>query len=249
MRHFYLFTDFGYRGPYVGQMHARLADLAAAGVTVIDLMHDAPCQDPKSSAYLLAALVSEMPAAALCVAVVDPGVGTSRAPVVLEAGGRTFVGPDNGLLSIVAKRSPTPVWRRIGWRPETLSSSFHGRDLFAPAARKIAVEAEAWLHRWTTPFEPSAPPIGVTWPEDQPAVVYIDAFGNAMTGLRAGSLGANAALRVGDRRLAQAETFGAVPEGRAFWYENSIGLAEIAVNRGRAADQLQLSVGSPITSE
>ncbi len=247
MRHIYLFTDFEYSGPYVGQMHARLADRLPHGVAVIDLMHDAPRQDPRSSAYLLAALASDMPADAICVAVVDPGVGTARRAMVLEAGGRTFVGPDNGLLSQIARRTTGAVRRRIDWKPGVLSASFHGRDLFAPAAAYIAAEGKTWLEQATTALDPQTGGIGEDWPEDLPAVIYIDAFGNAMTGLRATALDAGATLGVGDLRLSRAGTFGEAPEGAAFWYENSLGLVEIAVNLGRADNRFQLAIGSPVT--
>ncbi len=88
-----LYTDFGYDGPYVGQMKAALAR-DAPGETVIDLMHDAPRHDPRAAAYMLAALAPEMPPDAICVGVVDPGVGGARPPVVMEVDGRRFVGPD-----------------------------------------------------------------------------------------------------------------------------------------------------------
>jgi S-adenosylmethionine hydrolase len=99
-----LFTDFGYEGLYVGQMKAVLAR-DAPNVPVIDLMHDAPAHDPRSAAYLLAALVPEMPEGAVCLAVVDPGVGSDRTPLVVNADGRWFVGPDNGLFEIVQRRA------------------------------------------------------------------------------------------------------------------------------------------------
>ena len=100
------------------------------------------CSDgqPRLAAYLLAALAVEFPKGSVFLCVVDPGVGGDRLPVVLEADGRWFVGPDNGLLNTVAAQSEHVVWRIITWRPELLSASFHGRDLFAPIAANIARE-------------------------------------------------------------------------------------------------------------
>src|SRR5262249_47000472 len=132
-----LFTDFGAAGPYVGQMKAVLCREAPA-VPVIDLMADAPACEPKSSAYLLAALAPWLSAGSVCLAVVDPGVGGRRAPIVVEADGRRFVGPDNGLFELVARRAAAAQAWEIAWRPPQLSASFHGRDLFAPVAGRLA---------------------------------------------------------------------------------------------------------------
>ena len=238
MRHIYLFSDFGSQGPYVGQMRARLAALPPDAFTVIDLMHDAPVQDPRSASYLLAALAADMPADAICVAVVDPGVGTRRDPLVVQADSRLWIGPDNGLLAIPARRARKAVWRRIDWRPDTLSNSFHGRDLFAPAAGHIAREGQGWLDRWTTPLGGGGTGKDRGWPDDLPAVIYIDQFGNAMTGLRAPTVSRTAGITVGDAALPHAETFGAVPPGAGF--------VEIAVNRGEAANVLGVRIGTPV---
>jgi S-adenosylmethionine hydrolase len=128
-----LFTDFGVRDPYVGQMKARLAEHAPTQL-VVDLLHEVPDFNPHAGAHLLAALAFGFPSGSVFLAVVDPGVGTPRDAVVVMTGGRWFVGPDNGLLSVAAARhADTRMWR-IVWQPEGLSSTFHGRDLFAPIA-------------------------------------------------------------------------------------------------------------------
>ena len=132
----HLFTDFGLDGPYAGQMHSVLAR-AAPGVPVIDLMHDAPVRDPHWSAYLLAALATEMGPDSVCVAVIDPGVGGARPPLIVSADGVRFVGPGNGLFEIVQRRAAQAMAWTIDWRPEKLSASFHGRDLFAPVAAML----------------------------------------------------------------------------------------------------------------
>ena len=245
MRLLYLFSDFTWNGPYVGQMRARAA-AALPGGAIIDLMHDAAAHDPKSASYLLAALAADMPPEAVCVAVVDPGVGTGRAPLIMAAGERVFVGPDNGLLEVPARRAAGAVWHRLAWRPETLSASFHGRDLFAPAAAMIAKHGAAWIAQHATPLGAAPRAAGQDWPDDLPAVVYIDGFGNAMTGLRADLCPPGKSLSVNGFRFNSAETFGAVAAGEPFWYRNSIGLVEIAVNRGRADQDLTLDVGTAI---
>ena len=217
----FLFTDFGYSGPYIGQMKAVLAS-RAAGIPVIDLMHDAPRFRPEPSGHLLAALGTHVPVGSVVVAVVDPGVGSDRRPLVLRADGTWLVGPDNGLFQPWLARSASIEAWEITWRPERLSASFHGRDLFAPVAAMIAMAAPV-------PGQPIAvAPVGRG---GDASVIYIDGFGNAMTGLVAADLPAGAVLRVGKERLSQAETFSAVPAGTAFWYVNSLGLAERAVPR------------------
>jgi S-adenosylmethionine hydrolase len=126
-------------------------------------------------------------------------------------------------------------------RPETLSASFHGRDLFAPVA--------GWLASGERPaHKPRASKIGrhADWPDDLPEIVYIDRYGNALTGLRGNFLPKGARVAVSGQVLRRARTFSDVPPGEAFWYENSNGLVEIAVNVGRAADALRLVIGSPV---
>jgi S-adenosylmethionine hydrolase len=243
-----LFTDFGRTGPYVGQMHgAILRDWPAA--RVVDLFADAPVHDPRRAAYLLAAYAEEFPPPAVFVCVVDPEVGGARQALALEAGGRWFVGPDNGLLAIVARRAEAASWRRIVWRPERLSASFHGRDLFAPLAAKIVMARESGAGMPDGWFEPlsAADVVGRDWPDDLAEAIYVDGFGNVMIGLRAAILPPRAALILKNgRKIAQARTFSDVPRGEVFWYENANGLAEIAMNCGRASSALDLTVGASV---
>lgn len=241
-----LYTDFGLSGPYVGQVKTVLA-LLARGAPVIDLMHDAPRCSPRPAAYLLAALAPVIPPGSAVLGVVDPGVGTDRAPIAVNADARWYIGPDNGLFEIVLRRAEVAAAWQITWRPEALSSSFHARDLFAPVTAKLALRG---------PVPGAVIPVDRVrrreWPDDLPEVIYIDGFGNAVTGLRASTLAksvpADATLiKAGGRSLAYARTFGDVPAGTAFWYENSSGLVEIAINGGGAAAELGLTIGTPVT--
>lgn len=236
-----LFTDFGLEGPYVGQVKAVLLGLAP-GVPVVDLMADAPACDPRRAAYLLAALAPEMPAAAVLLCVVDPGVGTDRTPMVAEMDGRLLVGPDNGLFEPLSRRAAVVRFWEITWRPQRLSASFHGRDLFAPVAARLA----AGTIPEAAGCRPVIPVGRPDWPDDLAEVVYVDRYGNAMSGLRAAALAPGARILAGGRTLPRARTFGDVPVGGAFWYENSCGLAELAVNGGSAATVLALDVGTPV---
>jgi S-adenosyl-L-methionine hydrolase (adenosine-forming) len=238
-----LFTDFGLAGPYTGQMKAVL-QRDAPGVPVIDLFADAPSCNPRAAAYLLAAHAAWFPPRTVFLAVVDPGVGGARAPLAVLAEGRWYVGPDNGLFEIVLRRAATAQVWEITWRPESLSASFHGRDLFAPAAALIARdEAPAWQAR---PLESPRRP---DWPDDLAEIVYVDHYGNAMTGMRAAALAEGARLRAGGRVITHARTFSDAAPGAALWYENANGLAEIAVNLGRADQAFGLAIGSAISVE
>jgi S-adenosyl-L-methionine hydrolase (adenosine-forming) len=234
-----LFTDFGLQGPYTGQMKAVLHRMAP-GIPVIDLFADAPTGNPKASAYLLAAYAPWFAAGTTFLCVVDPGVGGARPPVVIEAGGRWYVGPGNGLFELIERRAAKTRSWDIGFKPQHVSASFHGRDLFAPVAAMLARGAPP-------PGEPRKHADRRSdWPDDLAEVVYVDHFGNAITGLRASILPPNARLGAAGRVLERARTFSDRPPGTAFWYENSNGLAEIAVNQGRADRDLGLAIGSPV---
>ena len=239
-----LFTDFGLAGPYTGQVMAVLHGTAPA-VPVISLFADAPSARPLPAAYLLAAYAVWFPAGTVLLCVVDPGVGGARRAVIAEADGRLYVGPDNGLFDVVLRRAAeTRLWE-IGWRPERLSASFHGRDLFAPVAARLAAGEK--IAALAQPASDESATRG--WPNDLAEIVYIDHYGNAMTGLRGALLPPAARLVAGGETIAPAATFSAVPPGTAFWYINSNGLAEIAVNAARADTALGLAIGSPVKIE
>lgn len=233
-----IFTDFGVQGPYLGQMHAVLSTQAPA-VPVVDVFPDLPPYDVQSAAYLVPAYSQYLPENSVCLCVVDPGVGTDRRALVVRADSRWYVGPDNGLFSILIRRAVDVQVFEITWRPDRISISFHGRDLFAPVAAAIARG------------EPlSADEIDVTralspgWPEELMQVVYIDSYGNAITGLRSCTVNRKAIISVGGTPCEFRPTFAKAEAGTPFWYENSNGLLEIALPNGHAAEFLGLNVGS-----
>ena len=177
-------------------------------------------------------------------AVVDPGVGRRRPAIAIEADGRWYVGPDNGLLSVVAARACTVRSFSMSWMPVPRTPSFHGRDLFAPAAARLArgdVEPSA--------LEPVSAFEVDLGPGDLEQIIYLDHYGNAMTGIRAHALGAAVRARVGERSVTRERVFSDVHIGELFWYENSIGLVEIAANQSSAASILGLHVGQPVRIE
>jgi S-adenosylmethionine hydrolase len=237
-----LFTDFGLAGPYTGQVKAVLHQMAP-GVPAVDLFADLPAAKPKPAAYLLAAYGLWFPPGTVLLAVVDPGVGSDRDAIVVEADGRSYVGPDNGLFELVIRRAGNARSSEIVWRPAQLSASFHGRDLFAPVAAYLARGGLPPAALRSTEIQRFP-----DWPDDLAEIVYIDDYGNAITGVRAAALSAETRLAAGGRVVARARTFSDVPAGAAFWYENSNGLAEIAVNSGRADSVLGLAIGTPVAA-
>jgi len=233
----FLFTDFGTGGLYVGQVKAVLQERAPK-VPVIDLLHDAPVFNVKAGAHLLAALAARLPRDSVTLAVVDPGVGGRREPLAVLADGRWFVGPDNGLISVAAARAKKCEAFSIGWRPKELSASFHGRDLFAPVAAMLARGDRKMpkLKKAVLAVSFGADDIG--------EIIYVDHFGNLVTGLRVGKVPHDRALVINGRAVRYARVFSEVKQGEVFWYENSLGLVEIAASSASAQQALGLKPGS-----
>lgn len=235
-----LFTDFGVNDFYVGQVRVAIRT-HAPGAEVVDLLHSAPNFQIEASAHLLAALARHFPLGSVCLAVVDPGVGTSRDAVAMQADGKWYVAPDNGLLSVVAARSRNCDVLRIKWRPENLSHTFHGRDLFAPIA--------AWLDSGGVPPGKLERVAGLKIrlsDADLGEIIYFDHYGNALTGLQADTLPDHAVIGIGECMLSYAQVFADAVPGKPFWYRNSIGLVEIAQNGRSARDALGLKLGDAV---
>ena len=238
-----LFTDFGADDIYVGQIKAALLQHFPTAV-VIDLLHNAPNFRAAAGAHLLAALQESFPRNSVFLALVDPGVGSDRDAVVLQADRKWYVGPDNGLLSVIAARAGEKKTWRIAWRPARLSASFHGRDLFAPVA--------AWIARGDVPphtVEETSDLQVRLGAGDLAEVIYIDHYGNAVTGLRGANIPRGAALSARGAQLVHANVFADVPTGSGFWYENSSGLIELAANGASAALLLGIKVGDAVCVE
>jgi S-adenosylmethionine hydrolase len=175
------------------------------------------------------------------VVVVDPGVGSARAGLVLAAGGHWFVGPDNGLLTVVGARARDARWWRLPSADATAAPTFHGRDVFAPAAVRLARGDFAALGAVIV-----AAPDVVFDAGELARAIYVDHYGNVWSGLRAANLPRATRVRAGGVEFAHAETYARVDKGQSFWYVNSVGLLEIAVNRGSAAEVYGLAPGARI---
>jgi len=238
-----LLTDFGTADGYVGEMKGVLAT-GAAGAALVDVAHDVAPHDVDGARLALARYWRKFPGGTVHVVVVDPGVGTDRAALAVESEGRFLVGPDNGVLS--------PALLQPGMRcvslpiPAGAAPTFHGRDVFAPAAAELAqgILLDAL-------GEPVAAPIVRRTPEAvrredgtiAGVVITIDRFGNAVTNLMARRGGV---LVVGERRLALSRSYGDAVPGAPVALVGSSGLVEIALRDGNAAAHLGLGRGSAI---
>jgi S-adenosyl-L-methionine hydrolase (adenosine-forming) len=254
-------SDYGLEDHFVGVCHGVMARVAPR-VRVIDVSHAVPAQDVRHGAVVLAQAVPFLPVA-VHLAVVDPGVGTGRGMVALEAGGQVLVGPDNGLL-VWAAEALGGVERAHGLRNpayglEPVSRTFHGRDVFAPAAAHLAAGVDpAELGPEVDPaglvrLEATAP--RVEGDRVHGRVVLVDHFGNLALDLRRQELdrvgvavGDPVEVSIGGRthRLTFAETFGSVPAGRLVLHEDSFRSLAVAVNQGRAAETLGARPGDPV---
>jgi S-adenosylmethionine hydrolase len=235
-------TDFGRRDVYVAEMHAVLLEICPL-VRIIDITHEIPPGDIGSAAYIVGRMKNRLPAGSICVAVVDPGVGTTRQAVALQCDGRYFIGPDNGIFSQVVTSDAGCRVRVLG-RQDALTgaccNTFHGRDLFAPVAGRLAagcsferIGGEGSLLN-TPPAEPPQK-LKDGW---RGRVVYIDRFGNVITNIVNCSRGF---VRVGDvAKIPRAENYADQPPDAPFWLEGSGGTIEISMNRESAAERLKL---------
>jgi S-adenosylmethionine hydrolase len=255
----YLLTDFGTADTYVGQMKAVLNDIAP-GVQVIDLTHEVAPFDIAQGAWLLETALPALPAACVVLAVVDPGVGSSRLPMAVHDGQRIFIGPDNGVLSAAftaderRQRSGTPSAAHAITNPVLqrahISDTFHGRDIFAPAAARFAsgfepAEAGPGIAQpvMLPPFEGCVGPGGELAGE----VISIDRFGTAITTIPQHQLPPRFTARVADRRIAPGRTFSDVPAGEPVALVDSSGFLAIAINQASAAREFGLERRSPVT--
>jgi S-adenosyl-L-methionine hydrolase (adenosine-forming) len=238
-----LLTDFGTADGYVGELKGVLAS-GAAGVSIIDIAHDLASHDVEGARLALARYWRRFPPGTVHVVVIDPGVGGERAALAVESEGRFLVGPDNGVLS--------PALLHSGARcvalpvPPTASPTFHGRDVFAPAAAELAQGIA--LDALGTPF---GGPIIRRTPEAirredgaiAGVVITVDRFGNAVTNLMARRGGS---IVVGRERLPLSRTYVEVEQGALVALVGSSGLVEIACRNGSAATKLGLERGSPV---
>lgn len=236
------FTDFGISGPYLGQVHA-VIQAQAPGMSVVDVFPDLPAFNIKAAAYLIPAYSMYLPVGTVNLCVVDPGVGSDRRPVALQIDDHWYVGPDNGLLSIILRRGQINEAHEITWQPQSLSASFHGRDLFAPVCARLA-RGEG-LDEWSAEISPASL-MAPDWPDELPEVIYIDHYGNAVTGIRGSSMSRQTCLNIAGKTCSYQRVFAEAPQRSAFWYENANGLVEVAVAGGSVQAMMGIETGTAV---
>jgi len=246
-----LTTDFGLADGFVAACHGVIAGIAPLA-RVVDVTHLVPPGDVRRGALVLARTLPWFPAGSVHVAVVDPGVGTARRGIVVLAGGHTLVGPDNGLLMWAAEAlGGVDEVREItagALPPGPVSRTFHGRDVFAPIAARVALGAASGLApdrigpRVSDPVRPPEPGPG--------EVLLVDGFGNVQLAHRTTEFADADTLRidVGETtyRVPLRGTFADVAEGELVAYQDSAGLLEISVNRGDAGARLGVREGDRV---
>jgi S-adenosylmethionine hydrolase len=248
-------TDFGSRDGYAGAMKGVVLSLAPAA-TVVDVTHGVPPQDVAAGAVALAQAAALFPLGTIHVAVVDPGVGGARADLLVEAGGSFFVGPDNGVLSL-ATRAGRRIYRieAPAFRREPVSPTFHGRDVFAPTAGRLAagVPAADAGPLIGEMIELGTPVVSRRVGQVEGHVIHVDAFGNLITSLGAEHVPADASIEVegtgGVFHPVLARTFSDVAAGALVAYLGSGGQLEIARRNGSAAAYVGAERGSIVRVE
>jgi hypothetical protein len=261
-----LTTDFGTRDAYVAAMKGTMLDICP-DARFVDVTHEINPQDVMEAAFVLRQAVPYFPPDAIHLVVVDPGVGTERQPIAVRHGAHHYVGPDNGLFSLVldtdTPRQAVVLDRKSIWRTTTPSQTFHGRDIFAPAAAHIAagcalsevgsrIDALKPL-RWSQPLADEEGLKG--W------VVHIDHFGNCITNISRDALARSAPGTASDNPLADVPfkcfvgntsfteihpTYGDVAEGEPLLLFGSSDFLEVSVNAGNAAELLDIRKGDSI---
>jgi S-adenosyl-L-methionine hydrolase (adenosine-forming) len=253
-----LTTDFGLADHYVGTMKGVILSRCAEA-RIVDISHEIAAFSIVSGAYAIDQAAPYFAAGTVHVIVVDPGVGTERRPVCVEALGQFFVAPDNGVLSLIAMRDGKARTRELANRElwlESVSSTFHGRDIFAPVGAAIAsgsarvedVGPVIGDMELLADLEPREKERGV-WVGK---ILSVDRFGNVITNLKSSAFReiapARFSIEAGRRRVERfARTFGEAESGVCFAYFGSSGYVELGINQQSAAALLGVGAGDSIT--
>lgn len=251
-----LTTDFGLRDYYVGALKGAILSIVP-DVRLIDISHDIPPQDIMAGSWVVQNITHLYPPHTVHLVVVDPGVGTDRKPVALKIDGHYFVGPDNGIFSLLTENQNFEAVHLTNpefWRQHP-SNTFHGRDIFAPVAAHLSSGInlnrlgepldELKTYRWASPI---ADKDGL-----QGWVIHIDTFGNLITNLSSSIINKVIGKRkvkiyVGNTILTEmVHTYGSVVEGEPAAYIGSSGMLEVAINKGNAKEMLSVKKGAQIS--
>ncbi|MCG2895706.1 MAG: S-adenosyl-l-methionine hydroxide adenosyltransferase family protein [Vulcanisaeta sp.] len=256
-----LLTDFGYDSYFVPSMKGVILSINP-NATIIDITHAIPPFNIFKAAFTLWASYKYFPRGTIHVVVVDPGVGTSRRALAIKTRNYYFVGPDNGVLMMAAEddgiEEVRSIENRTYMRP-TVSSTFHGRDVFAPVAAYMSLGLDISLlgPRVTDPVRLPIPPTYVTHGLARTAIIYIDHFGNAYTGVRSNDVpilgldyGDELAVSIPRKnielRVRFLRSYGFAKEGEALALINSEGFLELSINRGNFASKFGVEEGDEV---
>ena len=243
-----LLTDFGTADSYVAELKAVILS-AAPGVTLVDVTHEVPSGKVMAAQYVLSRTWHRFPAGTVHLVVVDPGVGTERRALAAECAGHRFVAPDNGVLSGL---SPEARFVSLPVAPG-IAATFHGRDVFAPAAARLAGGGGGGARLediGSTIADPIRSPLPTPlllegWIAGE--VVYVDGFGTLITNIPGAQVRRTATIMVAETAVGPLRrTFSDVPSGEVVAFVGSGGTVEIAVRDGNAAHRLGFSVGAPV---
>ncbi len=253
-----LLTDFGTRDPYVAAMKGVILSQVPRA-QIVDLSHEVPAHDVLAASMVLAQAAPWFPPGTVHVVVVDPGVGTDRRILAGQFGQHTYLFPDNGVITMIAAHQPLRslvTVRTVAPSPaDTPSMTFHGRDIFAPAAARL-LEGEP-LHK-LGPQPQTHRLLDLPQPRDADGalvgeVIYVDHFGNLVTNIASGTIEKRwpflhrLSVYCQGRDIGPLQgTYGFAGEGELLALFNSMGLLEIAVNQGRASDELGADVGTEV---
>ncbi|HEU5073270.1 MAG TPA: SAM-dependent chlorinase/fluorinase [Polyangiaceae bacterium] len=252
-----LLTDFGLKDPYVGMMKGAILR-GFRQATLVDLTHAISPQDIAAARFWIARSYRWFPPGSLHLVVVDPGVGSARDPLALEVDGHLFVGPDNGVFAGVLEQTGPQRAHRID--PQRLgiaelSATFHGRDLFGPAAAVLAASSDGDLERVGPQRElPLASPrtrSGGTGSAVNGCVVVVDHFGNLITDIAADQLPSDKTwcVLLGRQALPVVRTYAEAAPGQCVALIGSLGTLEVAARDGSAAQLLGAGVGAVVSVE
>lgn len=251
-----LLTDFGISDHYVAAMKGQIL-ARAPEAKLVDITHDIQPGDIQSAAYLLSSCRNDFPKGTVHLAVVDPGVGSKRRPMALEANSRYYVGPDNGIFTLVARAADEPRTRELTRQDlfnSPVSNTFHGRDIFAPVAGSLAagLAFDQVGSRLADPQELHIPDVSIQKGEIRGTVLHVDRFGNVITDisdnhLRWAEIDRNQfGCEIGNHRIEEVRKFYAGSEDKSFLLIGSGSLVEISCNGNSAADLLGVGRGDDV---
>ena len=244
-----LTTDFGLRDSFVGTMKGVILGIAPSA-RIVDLSHGIPARDIRGGAFALMTAAPFFPAETIHVAVIDPGVGSPRRAIAIRARRAIFIGPDNGVLSWAVKDEDSLEIRSVEKMfSSQMSNTFHGRDVFAPAAAWLAAKrAFSDLGPQLADFQRTEWPGPIRLQEGwKTEVIYVDTYGNAITAFPAElTQGVQSVLLPDGKRVPFERFYAAAPRGNPLAVLGSSGFVEIAINNGNAAVELGLRPGSTV---